>query len=277
MKPFRRFLIRIGIGASALMLPVSALSQLKPCSSTIPAPPYKVFVDGMRVGPSLIQTEKVKNLKARIGAAVENNLAEIKLQLLDTELKQQKTLPEIRVIPCDDTRFPTGISAFSAKEMKGLSESRVLLEIWGDVLNPDEGTAYMGYALAPAFKMQLPAVYSIRENIGQSSASAEQLFRENRILKAYAEVVVGIQFYRNDDFDAAAGYLCGGALKLEKTIAARPTPVTSEEQLFVKEQQKLISGVRDLGGDAIKRAAQSPASSITAVSAGASTCPAKEN
>jgi hypothetical protein len=259
----------------AVAVSISAVSQLQPCSHSIPAPPYKVFVDGVNLPAS--GADATKNLKKRIGAAVENNIAEIKMQLLDTQLKQQKTLQEIRVITCDDARFPSGIAEFSDREMRTLADSRVLLEIWGDVLSADEGTAYMGYALAPAFKVKLPAVYSIRENLGQTSTSAEQLFKENKALKAYAEVAVGIQFFRNDDFDAAVGYLCGGALKLERALAARPAAHTPDEQLFVREQRQLIDGVRALGGQAIQKASERPDSAVKAVAGTANVCPAGGN
>jgi hypothetical protein len=260
----------------AMVTSRAAMAQLKPCKASVPPAPYKVFVDGMRVGPSLVDTDEIKNLKARIGVAVENDLAELKLQLMDTELKQQKTLPEIRVIPCDGLRFPGDLSDFTSKEMTGLSDSRVLLELWGRILSSKDGTAHLGYVLTPAYKVQLPAVFSIRQSIGKATTSPEQLFHENKMFKGYAELVVGIQFYRNDDFDAAAGYLCSGALKLETTLKSRPAPITPEEKLFERQQQQLIDGVRAIGADAIRRAAQSSSSSISAVSVGPAACPAKE-
>jgi hypothetical protein len=277
-RSFKMFLSLVSLLMfGGVVMPVAANAQLKPCLTTVPAPPYKIFVDGMRKCTSTGDTENIQDLKKRIGVAVSNNLAEIKIQLLETKLKQQKSLPDIQVIPCDDVRFPSSTAAFSDAELRTLAESRVLLEIWGDVLSAEKGTAYLGYALAPAFKVQLPSVYSIRQNIAPSSTSGEELFKENKELKAYAQMVVGIQFYRNDDFDVAIGYLCGGALKLERALAERPQLTSADERLFKLEQQKLISGVRALATDAIHQAGQRPESSISAVSGGSASCPVKEN
>jgi hypothetical protein len=129
--------------------------------------------------------------------------------------------------------------------------------------------------------MNLPAVHTVRENLGKSSASGDDtnLLQEDKFLKAYAEIVVGIQFYRNDDYDAAIGYLCGGAMQLQQAMDHHPQSHDPQELLFKTDQQKLIAGVRALAKGAIVKSRNQQASKVSAVSGGETdiSCPGGEN
>jgi len=238
---FRSFLLLTALFA------VPPVRALNPCTLQTATGNYLIYVDPVTFA-SANSSKSV--FSDRLRFAVEANVQELQQKMFDDRQRNPK-MPKVDVVPCDKQRAPQQTSDFTKKEIQSLDQSRVVLELWGFVIDPASGRGQLGYALVSATSQKIadPAVYTLNRVLGTNPETVQKAISKDPLLVAYATIAVGTRLYQNREYTSAASYLCSGAVKLKKVVVKESASTGSAT--FVAEQKSLLNGVIDLRAQAL--------------------------
>ena len=228
--------IRIAIGVAAVASGM-AHAQLTNCKDPGPPDAFKIFVDEVRATSGSTGNARLQEKLQSIHKFLSENL-------------KSSSGDNASVRDCGK-RFPNDPSDFDSTEFDGLDNLRVVLEVWGVLDDPGNGSGSLGFALVPARPIAPPAVYVV------PSANLLNALRQGKQMSAFAPLVLGMRQYQNRNYADAVPMLCAGTQQLNSVLTG---PSALGDAALFTRQQELLKKVKEITDSAIREARKTPGS-----------------
>jgi hypothetical protein len=241
--------VRLAAGACCwlAMAAPAARAQLVDCAAIRYASSYKIVIDDLFFAkPALDADADLKLVMDRLRFTVNNQLTALALQMRDAT--HQST--PLSLVSCPG-RHPLDASEFDRDRAQDLTDSKVVLEVWGTLDGSvrdgkvDAREARVGYAVMPLRfyefgAVDLPGVYVLRypRSGGAPAGGFTGLLEQLPELDAYAALGVGLKAAKAKDFDLAVQFLKRAEALLGSVPKGASTLDAALQQALAKYVQK---------------------------------------
>ena len=243
-----------------VMAPLAARAQLVDCPAIRYASSYKVVMDDLFFAKPAMETDAdLRLLMDRLRFIVNNRLTGLALEMRGAT---HQSIP-LSLVSCPG-RHPLDASEFDHDRSQDLTDSKVVLEVWGTLDGVVQGgridarEARVGYAVLPLRfyefgAVDLPGIYVLRYPRSGTAPAGDLsvLFEQLPELDAYAALGVGLKAAKAKDFDLAVQFL----KKSEALLGSVPKGASTLDATL---QQALVDYVRKKTCETIKAALDYP-------------------